>query len=140
MKFMLYHPVHFEDWDYRNLETGIGGSETNQIEMAWRLAQRGHEVISYAPIPADCVSAWCGVEWRHLDDVDFTENGIWVIYRSPNTADRIDKQSDQQFWLMCQDEDYPTFTEKRADIFDRVMPLCNAHADNLVKTKPYLKD
>lgn len=140
MKFILYHPVHFEEWDYRNLETGIGGSETNQIEMAWRLAKRGHEVISYAPIPDDCESYWRGVEWRHLEDVDFAENGIWIIYRSPNTADHFEPDTDREYWLMCQDEDYPTFTEERAAKFSRIMPLCETHASNLVGTKPYLKD
>lgn len=140
MKFILYHPVYFEQWDYRAAERGIGGSETNQIEMAWRLARRGHEVISYAPIPDDCEPMWRGTEWRHIDNVDFTEDGIWIIYRAPQSADYFEPSENREFWLMCQDEDYPQFSEERAEKFKKVMPLCQAHADNLVITKPYLAE
>lgn len=140
MKFVMYHPVHFEQWDWRNEDTGIGGSETHQIEMAWRLAKRGHEVISYAPIPVDCERQWRGTQWRHLDEVDFTEDGTWIIYRSPETADHFKPGDDQELWLICQDEDYPSFSEKRAEKFTRICPLCNAQAQNIVKTKPYLND
>ena len=45
MDFYLYSPVCFEKWDWRSsVKTGIGGSETSHVEMAWRLAARGHKV------------------------------------------------------------------------------------------------
>lgn len=138
MKFFLYHPVHFEEWDYRNVDTGIGGSETHQIEMAWRLARRGHEVISYAPLPKDCIKQWRGTHWKHLDEVNFSQEGLWIIYRSPETMDKIEKKPNQQFWLLCQDEWYPSMTEERAAKFDKILPLCQTHGRYLIKKHPYL--
>ena len=47
MKFIFFSPVNFQRWDWRSsVETGIGGSETSHVEMAWRLANRGHEGIN----------------------------------------------------------------------------------------------
>src|SRR3990167_1047237 len=51
MDFYFYSPVAFEKWDFRNsIETGIGGSETSHVEMAWRLARRGHKAVTHPPI------------------------------------------------------------------------------------------
>lgn len=139
MKFILYHPVHFEEWDYRAAERGIGGSETNQIEMAWRLASRGHEVISYAPIPKDCERSWKGTEWRHLDEVDWSEEGIWVIYRSPSHILKVEKRGSSQIWLMCQDEWYGNWTEEQLEKVDRVMPISWPHAELMLDREPRLR-
>lgn len=138
MKVHLYHPIHFECWDYRAVDTGIGGSETHQIEMAWRLAQRGHEVISYAPLPDDCERQWRGTEWRKLEEATFEEPGLWVIYRSPGTMDQIEPRPDQSFWLLCQDENY-AMTEEQAEKFDRIVVLCATQGRNIVRGKPFLE-
>jgi hypothetical protein len=135
LKIILYHDNHFEDWDYRNLDIGIGGSETHQIEMSWRLVQRGYEVISYAPIPDDCVRLHQGVQWRHIDEVDWSEDGLWVIYRRPEAVDNL---VGQRAWLLCQDVDYPTLNEERAEKFEYILALTSAHAEYLVTQKPCL--
>ena len=137
MKIILYHDNHFEAWDYRNLDIGIGGSETHQIEMSWRLAQRGYEVISYAPIPEDCVRLHKGVQWRHISDADWTEDGLWVIYRRPEIIDNL---VGQRAWLLCQDADYPTLNQERAEKYEFIIALTIAHAELLITRKPYLKD
>jgi len=137
MKIILYHDNHFEDWDYRNVDIGIGGSETHQIEMSWRLVQRGYEVISYAPIPDDCVRLHKGVQWRHVDEVDWTEDGLWVIYRKPEMVDNLQSQ---EAWLLCQDVDYPTLNQERAERFSKIIALTPAHATLLALRKPYLRD
>ena len=137
MKLIFYHSNHFENWDYRNLEIGIGGSETHQVEMGWRLAERGYDMISYAPIKEDTQPIYKGVEWRHVDDVDYSEDGIWVIYRKPEIVDNLDNQ---EAWLLCQDVDYPTLTKERAERFRFIIVLTPAHADLLVTRKPFLRD
>ena len=136
MKFILYHPTAFERWDYRNVDKGIGGSETHQIEMAWRLASRGHEVISYAPIPGDCERQHRGVEWRHLDEVDWSEDGLWIVYRSPSSGEKL---QGQRAWLLCQDWDYPDMTEENTASFELVLPLCIEHDNYLTQVHSYLK-
>jgi len=75
MKFIFYSPVHFEKWNWTNsVEKGIGGSETSHVEMAWRLASRGHEVITYAPIPDDSPNEWRNTKWFPIEQVD------WSLY------------------------------------------------------------
>jgi len=142
VNFYLYSPVHFENWDFRNsVEKGIGGSETSHVEMAWRLARRGHQVTSYAPIPADCPREWKGTNWLPLKKASFKENGIWIIYRSPETLDKFpEKHPNQQIWLMMQDESYPTWTKERAKKVDKVLALCPKHLESTKEKFPYLKN
>lgn len=142
MKFYLYHPVHFENWDYRNsITTGIGGSETHQVEIAWRLARRGHKVTSYAPIPKDCEKDWRGTRWEHLDDATFKEKGIWVIYRHPPSLENFKKRHPgQEVWFVAQDEWYPDWTPEHSKIVDKVIPLCSDQAERILKHSPELKD
>lgn len=139
MKFIFYTGSYFELWDYRNPDTvGIGGSETSQIEMAQRLAKRGHTVISYAPIKADCERFYNGVEWRSSLNVDWNEDGLWVIYRTPNAIDNF-KVKPQQVWLMCQDTWYPTSTKDNLSKYDRILTLCNEHTKYTLENYPYLE-
>jgi glycosyltransferase involved in cell wall biosynthesis len=142
MRFIFYSPVNFEDWDWRNsIERGIGGSETSHVEMAWRLARRGHEVISYAPIPPDCPGEWRGTFWKRYEEADFTQDGLWIIYRAPETLDKFGpRRPEQPRWLMCQDTWYPTMTEARAEKLDRVLALCQDHVAHLKASAQYIGD
>jgi glycosyltransferase involved in cell wall biosynthesis len=105
--------------------------------MSWRLAQRGYEVISYAPIPDDCQRIHRGVQWRHISEADWSEDGLWVIYRKPEIIDNL---QDQRAWLLCQDVDYPTLNEERAERFEKIIALTLAHGSILLASKPYLRD
>ena len=70
MKIHFYSPNYIENWDFRNtIDIGIGGSETSHVEMAWRFARRGYEVISYSPINDDCPRFWKNVEWKHFSKI-----------------------------------------------------------------------
>src|SRR5215831_2482688 len=92
MRFLFFSPMSFEKWSWRNsVEQGIGGSETSHVEMAWRLARRGHEVISYVPLPDDIPSGteWRGTRWYRCEEVDWSQSGVWVIYRNPEAADNF---------------------------------------------------
>src|SRR5689334_14402898 len=129
--FFFYSNVHFEKWDWRNsLEKGIGGSETSHVEMAWRLARHGHDVITYAPIPDDCPGVWRGTQWYPLEAVDPTMDGIWILYRCPEFIDKMPPRCDrQQRWLILQDWDYPNWTQDRVDGLDWIVSLCATHRD-----------
>lgn len=142
MRFIFFSPVHFEDWDWRNsVDRGIGGSETSHVEMAWRLARRGHEVICYAPIPPDCPGEWRDTFWKRYEEADFTLDGLWILYRCPEILDQFGPcRPDQPRWLMCQDTWYPTMTPERAAKLDRVLTLCTDHAQHMLAAAPYLKE
>lgn len=140
MLFHLYGKVAFEDWDHRSCETGIGGSETSQIQMAKGLAKVGHEVHSYAPIPDDCPREWEGTHWHKTEEFDFNSRGCIVIYRSPEMIDQFDMSiKDRCFWLVCQDWDYPTLTPERLAKFDRIVVLCYSHLNYMLQKNPQLQ-
>lgn len=141
MRFIFYSPVCFEKWDYRNsVEKGIGGSETSHVEMAWRLAKKGHEVITYAPIPDDCVSPWKGTVWKKLEEVDWTQKGFWMLYRCPEALDNFPTDHpDQKLYLMLQDWDYPSWSPERLEKLDKMIPLCKSHANYLLDRHPEFK-
>lgn len=143
MNFYLFSPISFERWDWRNsVEKGIGGSETSHVEMAWRLARRGHKVITYTDIPDDCPGEWRGTKWYALDKVDWKQKGIWVIYRDPTAIENFPKKNerkDQTVWMLMQDWDYPNWTKERINQFDTIMTMCKWHARHTVAQYPSAK-
>ena len=136
MKFIFVSEPTFELWDFTNPDRqGIGGSETSHIEMARRLALRGHEVHSYAPTPfRGPVDGPGGVMWKRFDQIDWNEHcDIWVIYRAPRLADHLPEGATA--WLICQDVDYSregaALTSERAAKFARIVALCETHGEYL---------
>lgn len=136
MKFIFYSPIAFEPWDWRNsIEQGIGGSETSHVEMAWRLAKRGHEVKTFAPIPDDCPGEWRGTTWHRIEEADFAEEAIWVLYRCPEVIDRfIWPWRPSRLWLVLQDWNYPDlWNARRLERLERLVPLSHAHKSWLLR-------
>ena len=154
----------FEAWDWRNPDTqGIGGSETAAIELARRLAKRGHDVTSYAPVPPDCTddpNDGFPVKWRHWHELladpngtkdiwdpairfNLTAPGHWIIFRQPSIGDSISKdpaiRGQQTHDLVCEDVVYYNadkscaFDEPRCAAFDRIWALCPTHAQYLAE-------
>jgi glycosyltransferase involved in cell wall biosynthesis len=144
MKIHLYtsHEWGLGDWNYLSpMSPGIGGSETCQIEMAWRLARRGYEVTSYAPLPAGTNPEWRGTLWRHSREADFSEEGLWVLSRCPEVLDHFGPcRPEQPRWLVCQDTYYDTMTEARAAKLDVLFGLCPIHCALLKREYPYAAD
>jgi glycosyltransferase involved in cell wall biosynthesis len=142
MRFCFISEPTFETWDWSNPDTqGIGGSETSHIEMAQRLARRGHAVLSFAPVPwSDYRPGPDGVLWAHSSKFDpADEADVYVIYRAPQFADQLPEGIDA--WLICQDVDYKDrLTEERARKFTRIVALCNRHADHLKARYPFAAD
>ena len=139
MRIFFYSPVAFEPWDWRNsVEQGIGGSETSHVEMAWRLARRGHEVITYAPIPSDCPGTWRGTQWHPLAAADFSQPGLWILYRCPSVVDEflLRAPSTHPIWLLFQDWSYPDLTPARIARCQRLVTLCHWHGRELRRIYP----
>jgi glycosyltransferase involved in cell wall biosynthesis len=139
MRFHFYSPVHFEEWDWRAAERGIGGSETHHIEMANRLAARGHDVVSYAPMPnGEPATGPHGVEWKPLEAADFTARGIWVLYRCPAVLEQFRvTHPGQRLWLVMQDEGYP-WSDRAIATVDKTFAFCSAHERATVRRHPGL--
>jgi glycosyltransferase involved in cell wall biosynthesis len=142
LKFTFYSGETFEPWDFHNpLEVGIGGSETAQVEMAIRLAQRGYDVVSYSPKPTHEDELFRGVLWKSNERVNYIREGVWVISRAATVTDHFPKSHPKQkLWLVCQDIDYHRATKKQLEAFDRVFPLCTAQLKHFKNICPYLKD
>jgi glycosyltransferase involved in cell wall biosynthesis len=136
------HRVAFEEWEPDTPDTrGIGGSETCQIELSWRLAKRGHEVISYAPVPWRGLREWRGTQWGHVSEVNYSRPGIWLLYRDPTELDHFPAEHpDQVLYFISQDERYHTWTPERMAKVDWFMPLCRAHAASILNWHPEFKD
>lgn len=137
MRFIFYTNISFEDWDYNNgIKKGIGGSETSIVEMSWRLAARGHEVIVYAPIKKTTKRDWRGTKWYRYEKADFKLKGVWILYRCPDVVDKFSKRKDQTLWLLWQDWDYPQLNRKRIIGVDKHITLCKSHGLYMLKRYP----
>jgi glycosyltransferase involved in cell wall biosynthesis len=135
----------FENWDFTNpITKGIGGSETSQIEMSSRLARRGHNVISYAPVPWDDeFKIHRDVKWISHEKVTFTENGLWIIYRIPEALDEfsIDHLKEgKEVWFVAQDVFYEAMNEERFSKIDKYICLCQDHANYVSFKYPQFAD
>ena len=144
MQVYLYSDpnIAFESWNYLSPESpGIGGSETAQVEIAWRLARRGHDVVSYAPLPNGTAPDWKRTYWKHSREAGFTEDGLWVLSRCPEVLDHFGpRHPDQPRWLVCQDVYYDTLTPERAEKLDRILALSFIHGKFLQSRFPYAKE
>jgi len=137
MRFIFISEPTFIPWDWRTPDTtGIPGSETAHIRMAQRLARRGHEVISYSPTPfVHPQIDDAGVEWRNFATCDFSDEGLWIIYRAPHLVDFIPRS--RVVWHVCQDVSYQSFYDERISRFSRILALSNGHGDFLQEQFPH---
>jgi len=109
--------------------------------MSWRLARRGHEVTSYAPLPKGTNPEWRGTLWQHSHEADFAKDGVWVLSRCPEMLDKFGpRRPEQPRWLVCQDVRYDTLTEERAEKLDVVLALCPVAGLYLQSRFPYIKE
>jgi glycosyltransferase involved in cell wall biosynthesis len=79
-----------------------------------------------------------GVTWERCDNDQniWKRDGVWVIYRDPQSID--DVEPGKPAWLICQDVDYPTLTAERAAKFTRIVTLCETHAFYMRLRFPHL--
>lgn len=140
MKIWFYSPNRIEPWDWRNVyKIGIGGSETSHVEMAVRLAARGHDVTSFTELPPpgdDFDPEFGGVHWRDLSEADLSADGLWIVYRAPAVGLEIKPGPGRRYWLICQDVWYPTWSPGAVAAFDRIFALCPEHQADMERRDP----
>lgn len=144
MKIHFYSPNRIHAWNYNNVYVhGIGGSETSHVEMAVRLAARGHEVVSYTDLPKDDPDfdpRAMGVHWLDLTDANLEDDGLWVIYRAPEVGLEAKSRPGRRFWLVCQDVFYFSWTAEAVAAFDRIFALCPDHRADMIQRDPSVAD
>lgn len=143
-------PNRIEPWNANNVFVkGIGGSETSHVEMAMRLAQRGHDVTSYTDLPKDDPDfdpEFGGVHWRDLAEANLADDGLWIVYRAPElglhpaVARAGERQDGRRFWLICQDVWYPKWSPAAAAAFDRIFALCPDHKADMIRRDQSVAD
>lgn len=123
-------------WDWRTPATeGVGGSETHQIEMARRLAARGHQVVSYSPTGEP--SQWEGVDWRPARDADFAQPGLWIFLRRLPPPGSLRPREDQVSWLVAQDVNFNSEPEQFEETrIQRLIALSRGHQNHLRQKYP----
>lgn len=121
-----------------------GGSEEYHIELARRLAARGHAVVSYAPLPqAASRGTWDAVEWRDITELDATAPGFWLIQRDPSIGNKfVDQRArvkrTQYLAFGAHDVDYPSVNGKSWTApYAAVLADSNFHADMLRGAHPH---
>ncbi len=79
---------HFEGWSPKNIETGIGGSETAVIELAKRWAVKGYDVTVFGD-PRDNAGDYEGVHYKPWYTLNYKDEFDTIIFwRSPHLLDK----------------------------------------------------
>ena len=142
MNVTSYHPPTYRKFDYLTPDlTGIGGSETAVVELAGRLALRGHDVLVYSPSDHhEPATDPRGARWLDCSHLDTTRPGFWIINRCPEVLDRfpIDHPG-QTLYFLAEDTFYLGMTEERASKLDAYICLCQSHKQYVEGIYPYLK-
>jgi len=138
----MINPRHYEPWFYDSPDhPGIGGSETFVCEMAWRLAERGHSVTVYAPLPAAVTRLHRGVIWEDLSMFNPAHNGLYILVRGIELLDRFTYNPAQSVWAVFQDVDtLEPWKEEWTDKLDRIVGLCATHCQYLRDAHPLFAD
>lgn len=140
-KFALYSSFTLENWNWHTPDvTGIGGSETAHLEVAKRLAKRGHEVVSFVPFGGGETTAE-GVRWINSDNVEAhlknLEGYTWFVYRAPQFFDMVLPKG--KYYYVAQDVGYD-FTPGQLEKLTGYICLCKDHCKHTAEQYPVLKD
>jgi len=137
-----YHPPTYRNFDWTTPDlTGIGGSETAVVEIAGRLALRGHDVLVYSPSDHhEPATDPRGARWLDCSHLDTSRPGFWIINRCPQILDRFPAEHPgQTLYFLAEDTFYPSMTEERASKLDAYICLCQSHKAYVEQVYPYLK-
>jgi glycosyltransferase involved in cell wall biosynthesis len=130
-----------EAWGPQSVKTGIGGSERMIIELAPRLASRGHAVSVYANIPHDQRGLVDGVSWRHHTSFNpKIKRKNLVAWRAPETL-KVPVAAKRRYVWLHDAIDARRFTPELIALATKVMPLSQWHRDmykNVPDNKIYL--
>lgn len=103
---------HFEGWSPKNMETGIGGSETAIIELSKRWAKAGYDVTVYGD-PRDDAGDYGGVHYRPYYEINWKDTfDTIIIWRLPQLLDQ-DIKAKRIFYDAHDVESQVNWTEER---------------------------
>jgi predicted SAM-dependent methyltransferase/glycosyltransferase involved in cell wall biosynthesis len=149
-KLFFYHYIHFRKWDARTPDVlGIGMSECQNIQIAERLAKRGFDVTSYAPLPDDIPEeVYKGVTWKRIEmgedgkptNVDWTQKGVWFLYRDPTLFDHFPEEHPGQTLISVSQDEYYHFNEQQTKTMDMLFCFTEDHGKNYIYHNEKLKD
>lgn len=110
-----------EAWDWRSLETGIGGSEEAVIRMARELATRGHAVTVFGDT--------CGQDGavRYETREDYAPQDLLVVWRFPETVLSRERLQAETTWLWMEDIVDEELLARAAERVDRILVMSQWH-------------
>lgn len=116
---------HFEKWNFKSVEKGIGGSETAVIELSKRWAKAGYKVVVYAD--TDMPGMHEGVEWRQPWQLNWKDEfDTVIIWRMTFLLDEDIKA--KHIYVDLHDvTSQLDFTDERMDKIDGVFFKSNYH-------------
>lgn len=120
---------HFEQWDARNVKTGIGGSETAVIRLGQEWAKLGYEVTVYC----DCEKEqdFDGVKYIPYTRVNWNDEFNWLIlWRSPHLVERV--KTCKGLFMDLHDIASPLdWPAERFNKINKIFVKSNYHRENL---------
>ena len=122
---------HFEKWDWRSLETGIGGSESAVIYLSEEWSKKGYDVTVYADIPETTVSP-NGVKWVPYNTINWRDEfNVLILWRSPHL---IKKANARKLYMDLHDiASQLDWDEERMKKIDKVFFKSQYHRMNVPK-------
>ncbi len=120
-RIAFYCPPVPESWDWRTLQTGVGGSEEAVIRMSRTLAARGHEVTVYG----DAEGEDGPVRYRVRED--YQRADLCVIWRFPEEAIRKRPLEAEWIWLLLEDIVDGDLLAHAAAHVDRILVMSQWH-------------
>lgn len=108
---------HFETWDWKSLEKGIGGSETAVIQLTEKWAKAGRDVTVFADVEEESVSP-SGVKWKPYYSINWNDKfDNLILWRQPRLLERVNNAKHIYIDLhdVCSALDYPSSVIKKID-------------------------
>lgn len=130
--FASWGGEHFEGWSPKNMQHGIGGSETAVIELTKRWVKMGYDVTVFCD-PRDNEGDYEGVHYRPWYEMNWKDTfNILILWRSPHLMDREIKARR----LLMDLHDVASqldWNELRVQKVDKIMVKSNFHRKMLPK-------
>lgn len=129
--FASFGSPHFEEWDWRSLEKGIGGSETAVIQLTERWAKE-HDVTVYCEVEEETVSP-NGVKYKPYYTLNWNDEFDTVIlWRASYLLDKEIKAK-RIFYDAHDVESQMAWTDKRMEKVDKVFFKTQYHRNMVPK-------
>lgn len=121
---------HFEQWSPKNLESGIGGSETAVIELAKEWVKLGYKVTVYNDCGIDR-GVYDGVVYKPYYMINWNDKfNILILWRSPHLLDK--NLNAKKLFIDLHDIASPLdWPKERWEKVDKIFVKSNYHRSNL---------